>query len=300
MKFLLILVLSVSASFGQHSIIKIEPTASDSNVLNAIRLNHELQVKYLHEKQKSDIEIINLNQKNSESNTQVNHDNSVFLKERAHNYNVEANIISRLTYVNNVLDDRVRWEFHVVAGARSTFTTPEGFAGLGIKFNLNNPKILNTHNVMSSLNEISYFIDSYNHSNKEILKSKFQKYQDIMKKYNAEVFWKRVSIGVTIPLVDSASGLTYSSANRNNRYRYDYFFSKIYCNVGYDIADWVTFNGGVNMDGEFTAAFSIDISTPVTSSLYNFMNYLADEVGMDPPQKTNSNPSYNSSYYRYY
>lgn len=209
----------------------------------------------------------------------INDSNSVTVIDQMNSYYIMQNVLYLTHKIEDGADDRIHFEFHVGGGASfdSDNDTTNLLGAISFKINLFNPKIPNAHEIIASIHELQNLTDITGFELPTNSEERIDAIYDQLKKYNNEFWWKRLSIGVSIPFNDVDFPPRFN-------------FTETYLFVGYDLGDVVTLQVGANMNKKMLVAASIDLSTPLYSLAEDFKDMVSRFLKL---------PARRDSYYYY-
>ena len=197
-------------------------------------------------------------------------------------YDMENNLLRKVEELFNDFKKKYFLEFHV--GAKygvlkeihmrenvdadlspiPIYLSPEVL----FKLNLFNPKIYNSKILLNEISLIKEIVLLYKINLSTETWSHINYIEKELVKYEEQIFFKRISIGVGMPF----------EFNPQESYESNLFFDKINFVIGYDIMDILTINVGYNIVtfDEFYVGASFDVSTPVINSTDVFSSYMKE------------------------
>ncbi len=202
--------------------------------------------------------------------------NSYTIIDKINEYQIQYYVIDEMKRVEEHFNDRIYFEMHLGGGFFHPIGKPgfcssplrDRFIGyLSIKVNLFNPKIPQPHKILSRINKIDYLLTMKKVKIDEKIKKNADHIKNEVDKYNSQTWFKRISLGLTIPLYGQSDRLK---------------FKDFYVFSGYDIKDLLTLQFGCSIDTypNILCGISMDISTPVLAAAQSFISSLASLFGL--------------------
>jgi hypothetical protein len=194
----------------------------------------------------------------------VNDSNSVTPIDKMNSYYIMQDILYLTHKIEDDADNRIHLEFHVGGGMNfdSENDTTNLLGAISFKLNLFNPKIPNARGIVADINELRNLIEITGFELSGNSETRINGIYDRLEKYNSEFWWKRLSVGVSAPII-------------NIDYSPNFDFKKSYLFLGYDFGDVLTLQVGMNTDKEMLIAVSVDLSTPLYSFAEDFKNMIS-------------------------
>ncbi len=192
--------------------------------------------------------------------------NSLTVIDKINNYNILQNVLSYIHEIEDDANNRIHFELHLSGGLSYDIDNDTaGWVGaLSFKINLCNPKIPNASDILVKINRLHNLIDLTGFRLPEATSNRIDNIESQLKNYDRQFWWKRLSIGATIPFIETQY--------------YDYIhlnFKDIYIFGGYDLGDVITLLIGMNKDKKVLFAASVDLSTPLYSLAEDFKNMVS-------------------------
>jgi hypothetical protein len=205
-------------------------------------------------------------------------------------------IINNAEGARNDFNDRIRWEFHLgVAGAVDPKYVPAGpdfwhgvgterFFTMGIKYNLNNPKIVNPNDVRSELQRLRHLLKVRSYAFNDDIDAESARMLQELQDYDSRFWFKRWSLGIDFPWVTQGQSFNYNqngplgsggynlNINTGNGAGLDYGDPFFY--LGSDLGDSLTLKLGYSAQNQVMLGLSMDFSTPVFTYAAQFFTYL--------------------------
>ncbi|MDI6741017.1 MAG: hypothetical protein QME74_11735 [Candidatus Edwardsbacteria bacterium] len=187
--------------------------------------------RYLDYYPKSVQETINLNDSTSGN-----------IIDRLNDYSYQSYIISKYKDIEDHTADRIHMEVHLGTGFLHSFraNTPyrdSGYIFLGFKVNLMNPKIPQPAFLVNKVHIIKNHLACRNFAFSEEMLKRAQRIEDDALAYQRQFWWKRISLGVSIPVY----AMDFYENPKWYRKRTAIF-------IGYDIGDLATVQAGASVD----------------------------------------------------
>lgn len=191
----------------------------------------------------------------------INDSNSLTVIDKINNYNLFQNA---LYYVHKIEDDannRIHFEMHLTGGINYNLDaeSTSWVGAVSFKINLFNPKIPNADDILVDINRLHNLVGITGFYLPTATAERINNIEAQLKKYTRQFWWKRLSIGATIPFIESGY--------------YDYIrlnYKDVYIFGGYDFGDVITLLIGMNKDKKVLFAVSLDLSTPLYSLAEDF------------------------------
>ena len=140
--------------------------------------------------------------------------------------------------------------------------------GMLFRFNLFNPKIYNSKKILDDISIIKGLSAYYNIELPIDILRKLLIIENKLLKYEREVFFKRISVGIGLPFK--------FSPGENGQFEDFLVTGETFGFVGYDIMDLFSVFGGFNLVDfdDYYLGISMDISSPIINATSDFLNYL--------------------------
>jgi hypothetical protein len=194
----------------------------------------------------------------------INDSSSITVIDQMNSYYIMQNVLSLTHEIEDGADNRIHFEFHVGGGANfdAENDTTSLLGAISFKINLFNPKIPNAHEVVADIHELQNLTEITGFELPAKSEERIDDIYDRLNKYNRQFWWKRVSIGATVPF----SSLGYPPT---------FDWKETYLFVGYDLGDIITLQVGANMNQRLLLACSVDLSTPLYSLAEDFKHMIS-------------------------
>lgn len=196
----------------------------------------------------------------------INDTNSLTVIDKINNYNTLQNILHSIHNIEDDANNRIHFELHITGGGvYSPNADSSGWIGaVSFKINLCNPKIPNASDILVDIERLHNLVSLTNFRLPAATVARIDSIELQLKKYNRQFWWKRISLGATIPFAEPPY-YNYASLDYKN----------VYIFVGYDLGDVITILVGMNKDKNVIAAASIDLSTPLSSLAEDFKQMIS-------------------------
>ncbi len=196
----------------------------------------------------------------------VNDTNSLTVIDKINDFAILQDVLYIVHEIEDDANNRVHFEFHLAGGANYNFDLDTiGLVGaISFKVNLCNPKIPNAPDILANINKLHNLVSMTGCSLPEITSARLDVIEQNLKKYNSQFWWKRVSVGVSVPFIET---------NSYDRPRFNY--KDAYLFIGYDLGDVITFQAGMNGSMSPLLAASVDLSTPLYSLAVDFKDMIS-------------------------
>lgn len=196
----------------------------------------------------------------------INDSNSLTVIDKINNYNLFQNVLYFVHEIEDKANNRIHFEMHITGGLNYNLDadTISWVGAATFKINLFNPKIPNANDVLVDINRLHNLVEITGFTLPSATAERINHIESQLKKYNNQFWWKRLSIGATIPFIETAY--------------YDYVrvnYKDVYIVGGYDLGDVVTLLIGMNKDKKILWAVSVDLSTPLYSLAEDFKDMIS-------------------------
>jgi len=208
-------------------------------------------------------------------NISLNDSTSVNLIDRLNDYNYQNNIIASFKEIEDHFADRIRFELHIGPGVLHRFQPNDPYRDssylfLSFKVNLMNPKLPQPQYVINKAHALKNYLSERQYAYRAEMLQRTQAIEDEVAAYQSQFWWKRVSLGVSVPVY---SPQTNSSLQ--------WYGNRAAVFAGYDVGDIGTFQLGVSTDRSFYTALTVDVSTPVYLLSERALSTLARILGIN-------------------
>jgi hypothetical protein len=207
----------------------------------------------------------------------------------------------------NHFNDRIHWEFHLgAAGAlypgsigalpdyQDGATGTYGFFTAGVKYNLNNPKMVNAYDVLGELKRLDNLLQVRTFPFSEEMRAECKRMIAEDQAYIDDFWFKRWSVGIDFPYLtrgytygqqswiypnSSTNNQVYTNTNYGGTYAPGFDFSNPFFFVGTDFGDVLTLKLGFSAHDQVMLGLSTDISTVMFTLGQDFFNYIKSFSG---------------------
>lgn len=204
-------------------------------------------------------------------------------------YSLQQEILSLFGMIKYNFEDRINYEIQYGLGAYKNFDLDDVTSShlLSIKLNLFNPKIILPKVILARISKMRHLLSIKPFSFSQSIENECLQMEKKIREYQSHFWWKRLSIGVTLPsaYADTTAENGYNNSFPGFRIHEPLLF------IGYDFGDLVSLTLGAS-DKAVYFGTSIDISTPVYVGTGKFINVL---TGLRDIHGTGN--YYSSSYY---
>jgi hypothetical protein len=142
---------------------------------------------------------------------------------------------------------------------------------MSFKVNLTNPKMPQPQYLINKAHLVKNLLAGRQYGYREDMLKRAQEIEDAVNEYQSHFWWKRISMGVSVPVY----------ANRPNGYGgLEWYNERVSLFAGYDIGDIGTFQLGVATDRSLYSALTVDVSTPLYLLSERAINTLTRVLGV--------------------
>jgi hypothetical protein len=224
-----------------------------------------------------------LSQQYIQENLNLNDSTSIDIVDKLNEYQIQSTVINAFKDIEDHYNDRMNLEVHVGPGFVHKFKAnapyrDTAYIFVSFKFNLVNPKLPQPRTVINKVHYLKNYLTTREYPFKSEMLKQAQVIEDGASKYQQEFWWKRVSLGLSIPIFSTSMYSTY-------KFRTE----KTAIFAGYDLGDKITLQLGGSIDKSVYFAVTTDVSTPLYYFSDKAISMLARMVGI----------SRSSSYYDY-
>lgn len=209
-----------------------------------------------------------------QENINLNDSTSRNLIDRINDYQYQGLIIQAFKDLEDHYSERIRFEVQLAPGLLHRFQSDNpyrdsSFLFLSFKLNLNNPKIPQPQYIINKAHYLKNYLAGRDYAYRGEMLARAQAIEDEVAKYQKQVWWKRVSIGVSVPIY-STNTYSYFSWKSNRAAAF----------AGYDIGDICTIQMGASADRSLYASLGVDVSTPLYLLTERAVSTLANILGV--------------------
>lgn len=200
----------------------------------------------------------------------INDSNSMTVIDKINSYNLFQNVLHSIHKIEDDANNRIHFEMHITGGLSYNIDAESTawLGGVSFKINLFNPKIPNANDILVDINRLHDLVEISGFNLPAATAERIYGIESWLKEYNQQFWWKRLSVGVTIPFFETE----YHNIRLN--------YKGIYIFGGYDLGDVITLLIGVNKDKKILLAASVDLSTPLFSLAEDFKDMVSRLLGL--------------------
>ena len=196
----------------------------------------------------------------------INDSNSLTVIDKINNYNLFQNVLYFVHKIEDDANNRIHFEMHITGGVSYNIDAESisWLGGVSFKINLFNPKIPNANDILVDINRLHNLVEISGFNLPAATAERINGIESRLKEYDQQFWWKRLSVGATMPFIETEY--------------YDYIrlnYKNIYIFGGYDLGDVITLLIGLNKDKKILLAASVDLSTPLYSLAEDFKNMVS-------------------------
>ena len=194
---------------------------------------------------------------------------SVTTIDKINSYYVMQDMLNLAYRIEDRGNNRVHFELHLAGVMNYDFDSTEtGYQGaISFKFNLFNPKIPDAPDILADIHKFHSLREISDFPFPEQAEKRILNIEDHLQQYNQQFWWKRLSVGLTVPFIEPGYGPSFQ-------------WEDFYLFAGYDFGDVVTLQLGMNRDKKAMLAVSVDLSTPLRSLAEDFKNMVSRLLGI--------------------
>ncbi|MDQ7799440.1 MAG: hypothetical protein RDU76_10970 [Candidatus Edwardsbacteria bacterium] len=193
------------------------------------------------------------------NNINLNDSTSASIIDRYNDYNYQTSIINSFKDLADHYCDRIRFELQLGPGLLHRFQANDPYRDsaylfLSFKVNLMNPKLPQPQYVINKSHALKNYLAGRQYVYRDDMLKRAQEIEDAVNEYQSHFWWKRISLGISIPVY----------ANHPGGYGdLEWYSDRVSLFAGYDIGDIGTFQLGVSTDRSVYTSLSADVSTPL-------------------------------------